>query len=310
MNVVIVVLLIVIFISLIDMYSIKPFVKIFRFKNTLDNKHVKLREFNDKILDIEEEEIVIKMTKYPDCKVFINRPKGINKKLPLIMFIHGGGWIGGSPKKISDFCKLMASYGYVVANVDYSLAPEHPYPTSTYQLINVLNHIYEISDKYMIDKNNIFIGGTSAGAHLASQMGCLITNKKYAEEMKVDVLPTKISGLLLINGVYDFETVIDSKFPFMGHFLRAYISPKKWEEASSVNYVSRNYPSVFITVGDKDPLEEQSIKLIDKLKEYDIDYQSKLFKKAKLYHDFIYLLDREDAKKTFEAMMKFIKERC
>lgn len=309
-NVIIIVLLIVIFCSLLDMYSIKPFVKMFRLKNFLDKEHVRLGDFSNKVKDISTREEIIKIKKYPDCKVYFYSPSYEFDKLPLIMFIHGGGWVGGSAKKIEAFCKLMASYGYVVANVDYSLAPEHRYPVSTHQLMSVLNHIYENSNEYKIDKHKIFVGGTSAGAHLASQIGALVSNKEYAEEMKLEVSVPKITGLLLINGVYEFETVLDCKFPMMRHFLRAYISPKKWEEASSLNYITKAYPSVFITVGDKDPLEGQSLKLIDKLKEKEVDYQRKFFKDANLFHDFIYLLDNEHSKKTFERMMKYIKDHC
>jgi len=258
-------------------------------------------------LDIKTKNITIKVNKYPACNIYFYMPSYEFEELPLIMFIHGGGWIGGSAKKIEDFCKLMASYGYVVANVDYSLAPEYPYPTSTHQLIAILNHIWENSKDYKIDKNNIFVGGTSAGAHLASQLGALVSNKKYCDEMKIET-NTKIKGLLLINGVYELETALDSRFPFMDYFLRAYISPKKWEEASSINYVTKSYPKVFITVGDKDPLLNQSLNFIEKLKEKEVFYQQKTFKKARLHHDFIYLLNNKKAKETFDLMMKFIKE--
>lgn len=306
-NVLIIFLLIAILLCLIDMYSIDYFVKLFRFKNNLDKKHVHLGGYKDKVTDILEKELSVKIKKYPDCKVYLYSPNYEYDKLPLIMFIHGGGWVGGSAKKIENFGKLMASYGYVVANVEYSLAPEYPYPTSTHQLIEVLDYFYENSNEFKIDKNNIFVGGTSAGAHLSSQLGALVSNKKYQEEMKIET-SSKIKGLLLINGVYELETSLDSRFPFMDYFLRAYITPNKWEEASSINYVTKNYPKVFITVGDKDPLVGQSLKLIDKFKEQNVFYVQKTFKKAKLHHDFIYLLDKKKSKETFDMMMKFIKE--
>lgn len=289
------------------------FVKGFRFFNSLDLKHVDLGSYKDMVNDIRESGVVsLKVKDCPDVDITFYTPSYEYDSLPVIIFIHGGGWVGGNSKKIASFTKLLASNGYVVVSVDYALAPEYPYPVSTIQLIEVLNHIYNNASKYKINKDKIFIGGTSAGAHLSSQLGCLVTNKEYALKLGVKLDVSKILGLILINGVYNFDTVGDSHFPGIKRFLWAYTGKKNYleyvriNELSTIKYITKSYPSVFVTAGDKDPLRGQSYELVEVLKENKINYVDVFG--IKLNHDFIYELDNSDSQKTYEEIVKFLND--
>ena len=66
---------------------------------------------------------MIEVPGYPEAEVFLYEKKDGVEKKPLIIFIHGGGWCIGSAVGIEWYAKLLASNGYIVANVDYSLAP-------------------------------------------------------------------------------------------------------------------------------------------------------------------------------------------
>ena len=48
---------------------------------------------------------------------------------PVLVYLHGGGWVCGSPKTHRKLAHRFAEAGYLVFNVDYRLAPEHPFPT-------------------------------------------------------------------------------------------------------------------------------------------------------------------------------------
>ena len=304
--------LIIIFI-IIGELTVYPFVKLFRFFNGLYRKHVELGIYEKRILDIVESDIIkVRVDDCPDVGITFYQPNYEFEKLPVIMFIHGGGWVGGSSKKIADFGKLLASNGYVVANIEYSLAPEYPYPTSTIQLVKALNYIYENSKKYKIDRDKIFIGGTSAGAHLSSQLGCLVADKEYQKQVGVNVSVSKISGLLLINGVYDFNNVDECHFPGMKQFVWSYLNEKKYlnhekiDELSTINHIKKNYPAAFVTAGSKDPLLSQSLELVEKLKKNKVSHTGVFLDDAKLNHDFIYDLENADARKTYEALVEFL----
>ena len=85
---------------------------------------------------------------------------------PALVFFHGGGWIGGTTYVVENFCKLIAEKANcVVFNVDYSLAPEKPFPNGFNDNYSAVKHIYENSEKYGINKNKIAIAGDSAGGN-------------------------------------------------------------------------------------------------------------------------------------------------
>lgn len=81
---------------------------------------------------------IIEVPGCPNAEVFLYEKKDGVEKKPLIIYIHGGGWCIGSAAGIEWYAKLLASNGYIVANVDYSLAPEYKYPVSTIQLGTVM----------------------------------------------------------------------------------------------------------------------------------------------------------------------------
>lgn len=88
------------------------------------------------------------------------------KNKPALVFIHGGGWVGGTTYVVENFCKLIAEKANcVVFNVDYSLAPEKPYPNGLNDNYCAVKHVYDNADKYGIDKNKIAVAGDSAGGN-------------------------------------------------------------------------------------------------------------------------------------------------
>lgn len=95
-------------------------------------------------------------------------PRNIEKtkNKQALVFIHGGGWIGGTTYVVENFCKLIAEKANcVVFNIDYSLAPEKPYPNGLNDNYYAVKHIYNNADKYGIDKNKIAVAGDSAGGN-------------------------------------------------------------------------------------------------------------------------------------------------
>ena len=254
----------------------------------------------------------------PDASFTVYRPKDDQDVLPVIVYIHGGGWSLGSAEPVAWFAKLLSSNGYVVCNVDYALAPEHPFPTSTVQLVEVVNYIYEHADDYGINRGKIFIGGNSAGAHLSSQLGALFTDEEYARQVGVTsrVPGNAIRGLLLFNGVYNFDTAEDCGFFAFRRWVWAYTGQKDYkayerlDEMSTVKHISPNYPATFITVGDADPLESQTREFVDVLSENGVEHITLLWTGigSNLNHDYIYEMNTEQAQKALEMILKFLSE--
>lgn len=91
------------------------------------------------------------------------------KDHPCFIFLHGGGWIGGTPYTVENPCRLIAELAdAVVFNIDYSLAPEKKFPHGFDDCFGALEHIYQNAERYGIDRNKIAMGGDSAGGNLTA----------------------------------------------------------------------------------------------------------------------------------------------
>lgn len=97
------------------------------------------------------------------------RPKNKTGKLPVLVFYHGGGYVGGSLKSHDAPCQHLALQAdCAVIAVDYRRAPEHPFPVPVNDGIAAFRHIAANADLYGIDETRMAVGGDSAGGNLAA----------------------------------------------------------------------------------------------------------------------------------------------
>ncbi len=156
-----------------------------------------------------------------NCRVY--KREGLKENLPCIVYIHGGAFIGGSLDVSENPCKLIAEgINGVVISVDYSLAPENPYPLGLNDCRKVVEYIEENNFLYGIDKNKIGIVGESAGANLAT----IVANEN---------LNIKFQGL-----VYPVVTFIE-KNPFFNWNIDLYENPYKEEKIYNFINSLRNF---------------------------------------------------------------------
>lgn len=145
-----------------------------------------------------------------NCRVY--KKEGLKENLPCIVYIHGGAFIGGSLDVSENPCKLIAEgINGIVISVDYSLAPEKPYPLGLNDCRKVVEYIEENNFFYGIDKNKIGIVGESAGANLATIVANENSNIKF-------------QGL-----VYPVVTFVE-KNPFFNWDIDLYENPYKEEK--------------------------------------------------------------------------------
>ncbi|STB41979.1 alpha/beta hydrolase fold domain-containing protein [Clostridium perfringens] len=145
-----------------------------------------------------------------NCRVY--KKEGLKENLPCIVYIHGGAFIGGSLDVSENPCKLIAEgINGIVISVDYSLAPEKPYPLGLNDCRKVVEYIEENNFLYGIDKSKIGIVGESAGANLATIVANENSNIKF-------------QGL-----VYPVVTFVE-KNPFFNWDIDLYDNPYKEEK--------------------------------------------------------------------------------
>jgi acetyl esterase len=90
------------------------------------------------------------------------------RKSPLLFFIHGGGFLDGDSRMNGGLMRHLADkLDIMCASVDYNVAPETKHPVALNDCAHALDHVLGIYD---IDKTRVFLGGESAGGHLAAVM--------------------------------------------------------------------------------------------------------------------------------------------
>lgn len=88
--------------------------------------------------------------------------------LPLLVYLHGGGWVCGSVQTHDEPCRYLANLsGCAVLSVDYRLAPEHKFPVPLDDCVAALRWAHEHAGELGADARRIALGGDSAGGNLA-----------------------------------------------------------------------------------------------------------------------------------------------
>ncbi|WKA55108.1 alpha/beta hydrolase [Planococcus shixiaomingii] len=268
---------------------------------------------------IEKEVHVIKDLAYGKTKnslLDIYHPIHTTEPLPVILWIHGGGYVSGSKDSRQNYGMALANAGYVVANIDYALAPDQLYPGPVLQANAALEFLALHAKEYGGDMSRIFIGGDSAGSQIASQIAAVISNKTLAKAMDIQpaIQSQYLQGALLMCGLYNMETVRATGFPNIDLFLNTYTGSDQFEsfsrihELSTVNQITPDYPPVFITVGDGDPFSSQAQELVQALESENVAVDSVFFEGSGkgLKHEYQYALDTVDGQETLEKTLNFL----
>ena len=109
----------------------------------------------------------------------VYRPNGTeNEKLPVIIDIHGGGWMYGDKDLNAPYCEALAKRGFVVVSFSYSLFPSVTLPVPVQEIFRAINFVYDNAERFNIDLNNAFITGDSAGGHYAGLVLSIIADEE------------------------------------------------------------------------------------------------------------------------------------
>ena len=110
------------------------------------------------------------------------------ERLPLYVNIHGGGFVLGNAEIDDPFMPDIARKANVkIISIDYSLAPEFPFPKALNECYAVVKYAKEHPDEFGIDPDRMAIGGQSAGGNLSAGI-CLLDNEKKLLGIKCLVL--------------------------------------------------------------------------------------------------------------------------
>jgi acetyl esterase/lipase len=187
------------------------------------------------------------------------RPDGETPK-PLILFIHGGGWVGGNTRHsgaLENFplaLAQLASEGFVVASVEYRLSSEAPFPAALQDVRTALRYLKDNSGKYRIDPHKVAVWGGSAGGQLAALAAA------SCGDQTLDAAPAIagsecVQGAVVWYGVFDFEPVVAARPDApVSRYLACdeLCAPATVRRASPMSYVSSGDPPFLLIHGEQD----------------------------------------------------------
>lgn len=138
--------------------------------------------------------------------VRIYRSPGSSSALcPVVVYFHGGGFVGGSLGAVENQCRLLAqSAGAVVVNVDYRLAPEAPFPQGLEDCLDAVDAVFTQSSRWQIDPKRLVVAGDSAGGNLAA--ACCVLDRQRSRSV--------IAAQLLIYPVVDLRDEGQGHYPW------------------------------------------------------------------------------------------------
>ncbi|OUM56760.1 hypothetical protein PIROE2DRAFT_18495 [Piromyces sp. E2] len=135
--------------------------------------------------------------------VYYNK-KETSKSKPVVIFVHGGGWIMGDKNEISKIGSLLMRNNYVAVFPNYPLYPKGNFDDMVDDVYKTVNWTYKNISKYGGNKDRIILLGYSAGAHLSALTTVKATLKLKNKGVALSPLP-KLEKLVLISGPYDFD---------------------------------------------------------------------------------------------------------
>lgn len=239
-------------------------------------------------------------------------------KLPVIVSVHGGGWVYGDKEVYQFYCMSLAEHGFAVVNYTYRLAPENKYPKSIEDTNDVFEWVLRHSEEYDFNTDYIFGVGDSAGAHMLGLYSAICTNddcaKLYAFKVPNGFKPTAIAlncGKYSMNDEMKNDKMTSS---LVNEYLPNGGTDEEYKLIDVVRYITEDYVPVFYMTCTGDFLEKQAPLLGAKLIEKHIPHEFHYYGDSKnvLGHVFHCNVRLDDAKKCnkdeCDYFKKFIKE--
>ncbi|MEB2777929.1 alpha/beta hydrolase [Algoriphagus sp. D3-2-R+10] len=189
-------------------------------------------------------------------------PANVSEKVPLIVFIHGGGWLSNDKYADMGYMKETVSEilesGYALASIDYRFSTQAIFPAQMLDCNAAISFLVDNADNYGIDTERMVVMGFSAGGHLASMVGLAKNNEVDDFFIPGSNKDFSFKGVVDFYGPADltlFPGANDANSP-EGILIGAapLDRPDLAKNASPVSFVDENDPPFLIIHGEKDDL--------------------------------------------------------
>jgi acetyl esterase len=204
-------------------------------------------------------------------------PPNLVKPAPVLVFLHGGGWVVASVAISDPFCRLLSeAAGMIIISVEYRLAPEHPYPSGLDDTLTAVRWAMEHAPEWGGDSSRLSLGGDSAGANLAAVAANWISVEPSARDLR---------ALMLLYPATDHPGANHPSYTenASGYGLEANQMRWLWQQyAPNVSATDPNVsplhianvpplPPTLVATAEYDVLRDEGIAYVQKLKQAGID---------------------------------------
>lgn len=252
-------------------------------------------------------------------KLDVYRPKNAQGKIPVIVSVHGGGWVYGDKELYQFYGMTLAQRGFAVVNFTYRLAPEVKFPAPLEDTNNVISWMYENQEEYGLDMEHVFMVGDSAGGHLCGLYSAICTNPEYAVNYTFKVPNGFVPQAVALNcGAYNPLSEVgvlggEQDQELMGDFLPEKGSARERALVNVTDHVTEKFPPVYLMTCVGDFCRPQAPLLEAALKKNGVYYEFKTYgtEENPLYHVFHLTIQEPEGQKCndeecdfFRRMMK------
>lgn len=219
-------------------------------------------------------------TDEPRQRLDLLLPREREGKLPVIVAIHGGGWIGGDKRGvIGRIAPLVATGKYAGVSVGYRLSIQASWPAQIHDCKAAIRWLRANADRYGLDPERIGVIGWSAGGHLAAMLGTTGDTPELDGELgEFRGQPTRVQCVVDVFGPSDLRIIREEAGDGPGRpgdLVERLLGgpPSERQElarsASPIAFVSKEDPPFLIIHGTDDNVVpyRQSVRLRDRLRE-------------------------------------------
>jgi acetyl esterase/lipase len=251
-----------------------------------------------------------------DLKLNLARPEQTNGLVPGIVYVHGGGWIGGDRKLKQGDIEDAARRGYVAVTVAYRLSdpdasgkPRNPFPAQIEDVKCAIRWLRANAAKYHVDPDHIGVTGDSAGGHLSLLAGVTGSASELEGNGGHPDTSSKVQAVVNYFGPTDMARLHKISKRAAGVIENVLGGPPEkvpdvYKAASPVTYVSKDDPPILTIHGTADPIVpvEQAHEFDEAMKKVGGSHTMMLIQGAQ--HGF----GDEAGKRAREATFKFFDE--
>ncbi len=206
-------------------------------------------------------------------------PEGTTENLPVIIDIHGGGWMYGYKEINKNFCLKLAEKGFLVASINYRLAGNGiRFDDQIRDIFAALKWLSESLKNYPADLDNVFLAGDSAGGHFSCVTTAVNLNEDMQKDFGVTYCGLDFKAVAAICPAVDLlspNIVMNINVPVLLGEKSRKSKYSKYLDVAQI--ISKEFPSYYVNTATNDFLKKQCYKLKKLLDIYKIENK---------FHDF------------------------